>query len=283
MKKYFCINIALLVLLLCVNITAQDQTAVSSDGVKINYHVEGSGEPALVFIHGWSCDNTVWVEQVKTFSPKYKVVTIDLAGHGKSGIERKDYTLQLFGADVAAVVNQLGLTKVVLIGHSMGGPVVIEAANLLKGKVIGLIGADTFQNLGQTIPAEQIGPFLKPFRDNFVITTKAFVKMMFPPTADSVLVKKVAEKMSSAPPAIALSAIENMYKDNAIKATKELLAPIISINCDLYPVQLEQNKKVVKFFEMKLMKGVGHFVMLENPATFDKLLQEAVNELVTLK
>jgi pimeloyl-ACP methyl ester carboxylesterase len=282
MKKIFLINIVLIVLLLCINMLAQDQTAVSKDGVKINFNVEGSGEPALVFIHGWSCDNTVWAEQVKTFSPKYKVVTIDLAGHGKSGIERKDYTLQMFGADVAAVVNQLGLTKVILIGHSMGGPVVIEAANLLKGKVIGLVGADTFQNLGETISAEQIDPFLQPFKENFVIITKAFVKMMFPPAADSLLVKKVSDKMSSAPPAIALNAFENMFRDNAIGALKELQAPIISINCDLYPVQVEQNKKAVKFFEMKLMKGVGHFVMLEDPATFDKLLQEAVEELVKI-
>jgi pimeloyl-ACP methyl ester carboxylesterase len=283
MKKYLFINIILIVFLFCINTTAQDQTAVSKDGVKINFHIEGSGEPALVFIHGWSCDNTFWTEQVKIFSPKYKVITIDLAGHGKSGIERKNYTLQMFGEDVAAVVNQLGLKKVILVGHSMGGPVVIEAANLLKGKVIGLVGADTFQNLGETMPAEQIGPFLKPFNENFVVATKAFVKMMFPPTADSLLVKKVADKMSSAPPVIALSAIENMFKDNAISATKEFQAPIISINCDLYPVQVEQNKKVVKFFEMKLMKGVGHFVMLEDPATFDKLLQESVDELVKMK
>ena len=268
-----------LFLFLSLIITGQTQKVKSADGVEIAYTVQGIGEPALVFIHGWSCDKSYWDEQVKTFSPKYKVVAIDLAGHGQSGLERKNYTLQAFGQDVAAVVSALGLDKVILIGHSMGGPVVIEAANLLKNKVIGIIGADTFQNLGATFPEEQAIPFLKPFKENFVATTKEFVKRMFPKTADSLLVKKVADDMSSAPPAVAISAMENMFKDNAVEALKELTTPIISINCDMYPIQLEENKKQVKSFEIKMMPGSGHFVMLDNPKLFDKLLLESVVEL----
>jgi len=262
------------------NIISQHQNVLSNDGVKIYFHVEGKNEPALVFVHCWSCDKSYWDYQVKIFSPIYKVVTIDLAGHGESGLERKNYTLQAFGDDVAAVVNKLDLKKIILIGHSMGGPVVIEAANRLKGKVIGIIGADTFQNLGETIPAEQIDPFLKPFKENFVETTKGFVKTMFPPMADSNLVKKVSEDMSSEPPQVAVSAMENMFKDNAINALKELDVPIISINCDRYPIKEEQNRKLVKSYKLKIMKGVGHFVMLEDPAKFNQLLQESIDELI---
>lgn len=260
-------------------ITPQHKNVLSKDGVEIAYTVEGRGEPSLVFVHGWSCDKSYWSNQVKVFSPEYKVVTIDLAGHGESGLERSDYTLQSFGEDVAAVVNKLGLKKIILIGHSMGGPVIIEAANRLKGKVIGLIGADTFQNLGETFPEDQMLQFLKPFKENFVETTKGFVKTMFPPTADSLLVKKVVDDMSLAPPKVAVSAMENMFKDNAISALKELDVPIISINCDLYPVKVEENRKQVKSFEVKMMNGVGHFVMLEDPAKFNQLLQKSIDEL----
>jgi pimeloyl-ACP methyl ester carboxylesterase len=281
-KNLFAI-IVLLTFFLSANVFPQYQTAVSRDGVKINFHVEGSGEPALVFVHGWSCDNSVWAEQVKTFSPKYKVVTIDLAGHGKSGTERKDYTLHMFGVDVAAVVNQLGLTKVILIGHSMGGQVVIEAAIQLKEKVIGLIGADTFQNLGETASTDKIEQFIKPFKENFAAAMKVFVVKRCLPTADSLLVRKILDKMSSAAPSIAISSIENLFRDNAIEAVKKIQTPIISINCDLFPIKIEQNKKAVKYYEVKLMNKVGHFVMLEDPATFDKLLQESVNELVKMK
>jgi pimeloyl-ACP methyl ester carboxylesterase len=127
-----------------------------------------------------------------------------------------------------------------------------------------------------------VGPFLKPFRNNFSSTTKDFAKAMFPSNADSTLVKRVADKMSSAPPEIAINVMENMFKDNAVSALKEFNAPIISINCDHYPVQVESNKKQVKFYEIKIMKGVGHFVMLENPNEFNRLLQESVDELVKM-
>ena len=265
---------------------AEEGKAISKDGVEIVYTVDGNGAtadaPALVFIHGWSCDKSFWKNQISAFASKYKVVAIDLGGHGESGLNRKDWTLDAFAEDVAAVVNKLGLRKIILVGHSMGGPVTIEAANKLKGKVIGLIGADTFQNLGKTIPDSLVGPFLKPFRDNFSSTTKEFVKAMFPSNADSALVKMVVDKMSSAPPEIAISTMENMFKDNAVSALKEFNAPIISINCDHYPVQVESNKKQVKFYEIKIMKGVGHFVMLENPNEFNRLLQESVDELVKM-
>ena len=278
-KIMFTLFIIILVAFFSSDNYSQQQNVLSKDGARINFFVEGKGEPALIFIHGWSCDKSYWENQVKEFSPKYKVVTIDLAGHGESGMNRKNYTMELFGEDVAAVVNELGLKKVILIGHSMGGVVVIEAARILKDKVIGLVGADTFQNLGETMTADQIEPFLKPFKENFSSHAKEFVKSMFPPSANPVLVKKVSDDMASAPPEVAISAMENMFKDNAITALKEIDVPIISINCDLYPVREEENRKLVKSFEVKMMKGVGHFVMLEDPAKFNQLLQESIETL----
>lgn len=267
---YFLTNVALV---------AVTEKVKSKDGVEIAYTVEGSGEPALVFIHGWSCDRSYWDNQVKTFSPKYKVVTIDLAGHGESGMNRNNYTMELFGEDVVTVVNKLKLKKVILIGHSMGGYVIIEAARRLPGKVIGLVGADTYQGLEDEMTPEQIDKFIKPFKENFIEKTKEFVKIMFPPTADSALVKKVSDDMSAAPPLIAISALQNLFGYLAFKVLKDMNAPIISINCDRYPINVEETRKHVKSFEVKMMKGVGHFVMLEDPAKFNQLLQEAINEL----
>ena len=272
-------SILLLFFSLFIILSAKTEKVKSSDGVPIAYTLDGKGEIALVFIHGWSCDKSFWSEQVKTFSKICRVVTLDLAGHGESGKQRKEYTVQLFGDDVAAVVNKLKLNSVILVGHSMGGVVSIEAANKLKGKVIGLIGADTFQNLGETLPADQVEPFLKPFQDDFVGNTKNFVKMMFPANADTNLVKKVSKKMSSAPPKIAISAMRNMLKDNGIAALKELSVPIVSINCDRYPIKVQQNMKLVKSYKLKMMEGYGHFIMLENPKKFDELLNEAVIDL----
>jgi pimeloyl-ACP methyl ester carboxylesterase len=117
--------------------------AISADGVSIAYEVRGEGEPALVFIHGWCCDRSYWEEQTPHFAEKYKVVAIDLAGHGESGLDRKEWTMKAFGEDVVAVVNKLNLEQAILVGHSMGGFVILEASSLMPKRVIGLVGADT--------------------------------------------------------------------------------------------------------------------------------------------
>ena len=113
------------------------QVVLSKDGVPISYEVYGSGEPTLVFVHGWSCDARYWRAQVQHFSKKHRVVTLDLAGHGHSGITRSHYTMSAFGEDVRAVTEATGSRSVILMGHSMGGSVIAEAARLMPNRVIG--------------------------------------------------------------------------------------------------------------------------------------------------
>lgn len=258
---------------------SQKQYVISKDGVKINFNTAGSGEPALVFVHGWGCDKSYWDKQVKEFSAKYKVVTIDLAGHGKSGMNRKKYTIGLFGEDIAAVVNKLMLNKIILIGHSLGGSVILEAANILKGKVIGLIGADSFQKFQAGEPADRAEKFLSTFKSNFIASAKDYASLLFMSNADTTLVHKVENKMSSANPKIAIDILRNSYQYNSIAAVKRLNIPIISINGEKFPVYLDENVQLVKSFKVKKMNGVGHFIMLEDPIKFNQLLQEAITEL----
>jgi len=70
--------------------TIQAQTewphvVLSKDGTPISYEISGTGEPALLFVHGWSCDARYWRVQVPHFSKKHRVIILDLAGHGHSG------------------------------------------------------------------------------------------------------------------------------------------------------------------------------------------------------
>ena len=143
---------------------AESDVAISADGVPIHYDVRGNGMPALVFVHGWCCNRRFWDEQVSYFAPHYAAVTLDLAGHGASGRNRSQWTVQAFGQDIVAVIKQLRLRQVVLIGHSVGGQWIVEAARHLPGSVIGLVGVDTWLNIEQPrTPAEVMGT-LAPFR-----------------------------------------------------------------------------------------------------------------------
>lgn len=168
---------------------------------------------------------------------------------------------------------------VITLGTGVGSGIIVDGKRL-DGKVVGLIGVDTYQSFTDDYTPEQKEGFLHSFNENFVNSTIEFVKSMFPPNADQILVEKISQDMSQAPPRVATSAMRNLFYYNPIPSLKEIDLPIISINCDLYPVNIEENKKHVKSFEVKTMKGVGHFIMLERPEEFNFLLSEAINELI---
>jgi pimeloyl-ACP methyl ester carboxylesterase len=248
----------------------------SADGVRIAYDTKGEGTPALVFVHGWSCDRSYWQGQLQPFSQHFKVVAVDLAGHGDSGLGREAWTMGAFGADVAAVVQKLGLERIILIGHSMGGDVIVEAARRLKGRVAGLVWVDTYKQLRTSRTPEQVQAFLAPFRANFPETTRTFVRGMFPPTAARALVERVAEDMSSAHPAVALGAMESAitFDGEIPRALQELKLPVVAINPESPPTDLASMKRYG--VEVVSMSGVGHFLMMEDPERFNRLLRTTI-------
>ena len=257
---------------------AQGRVA-SADGVAIAYEALGAGAPALVFVHGWSCDRTYWKGQLEPLGRRYHVVAIDLAGHGESGTNRQAWTMAAFGADVAAVVERLGLERVILVGHSMGADVVAEAARRLRGRVAGLVWIDAYRKLDAPPTAERIEAFVAPFRADFTERTRAFVRGLFPATADKSLVEWIAADMSSAPKEIALAAMVSVFSNiGEMPATlAELKLPTIAFNADHPPTDVESLKR--HGVEVVLMSGVGHFPMMEDPARFNRVLGSVVEKL----
>ena len=253
----------------------------SADGVSIAYQVIGSGNPALVFVHGWSCDKSYWDSQVSHFAQQYKVVTIDLAGHGESGIERENWTMTAFGEDVAAVINQLALEQVVLIGHSMGGPVVIEAAQRIPECIVGLVGVDTFRDVNRKGMPVFIDELLTRQRVNFVEASREFITSMFTETSDPILVERIVSDMSSAPPSVGIGAAEGIFNQDLAQEFEKIQIPIRCICSDYRPFDLEAAQQHASSFEVVFMSGVGHFVMLEDPTTFNSLLEEIIEEFVS--
>ena len=249
------------------------------DGERIAYEVQGTGDLAIVLVHGWSCDRSYFQRQLETFSDRYTVVTLDLAGHGESTLGRENYTIALFGEDVAAVVRKLDLKRVVLVGHSMGGDVVVAAARLLKGRVVGLIWLDDYKDLGAPSSDAEIEAFAAQFRADFPGMTNKFVRSLFRPNADPALVERVARDMASAPAKVGVTSIESSFKyaREIPAALAELKLPVIAINADNGPTDVASLAR--HGVKAVVMPGVGHFLMLEDPKRFDELLASAIEEL----
>lgn len=267
------------ILVLPVQARSEDGTAISKDGVPVSYSVYGQGGPVLVFVHGWSCNRSVWKKQVPYFEKKYRVVTLDLAGHGASGQARDVYTLEAFGEDVAAVVRAINASKAILIGHSMGGAVIIETAEIMPDNVSALIGIDTLQDFEEVLPPEQIEAFIKPFKEDFKKATDPFVRSMFVKGSDPKLIEEVVGMMSSASPKVGISAMEQMLKTSYIADPPKIKAPVWCLNSDLWPTKPEINRKYLPEFNLRIMPGVGHFLMLEAPEEFNEQLEEIIKKI----
>ena len=253
----------------------------AKDGVEIHYESGGSGWPALVFIHGWNCDRSYWSAQLPVFATTHQVVTIDLAGHGDSGINRADWSMANFGADVAAVADALQLKDILLIGHSMGGPVALEAARLLKGRVKMIIGADTLSDVTLRYADEQLAGMLAAMAVDFSGTVEGLVRSsFFLPTSDPALIDQIASDMSAAQPAAGIGAFEGFarwFNQEVEQTLADIDVPIRLINSDYRPTNTRAGQALTASFEATLMSGVGHFVMQEDPDQFNAAMAELLN------
>lgn len=259
------------------------QTTTSSDGVLIRYEAVGDGEPAVVLVHGWSCDRSYWTAQVPALAQDHEVVTVDLAGHGESGADREEWTMANFGEDVAAVVRALDLERVVLVGHSMGGPVAVEAARRLGDRVVGIVGVDSFHDLAFRPSPERTQRSLGPlYEDDFHAAMDTFVRRFFLPTSDPDLVDRVAEDMAGGPEQVVVGAAEGYYRwwrEESETAFADLQVPMFLINAESPPTRVETARQYVKEVSVEVVPGVGHFVMLEDAPTFNQVLREAIARL----
>src|SRR5215471_6999504 len=124
-------------------------SAATVDGLKLYSSSTGTGPATLIFVHGWTCDATSWDAQVPVFAKKYRVVTLDLPGHGRSASPADGkFSADLFARAVEAVRAESGADKVVLVGHSMGAPVIRQYARLYPQHVAALVIVDGVVVLG---------------------------------------------------------------------------------------------------------------------------------------
>lgn len=249
-------------------------TVTSKDGIPIEYEVAGKGDITLVFVHCWSCNRSFWDGQFKAFANGYRVVRLDLVGHGSSGHGRSQYNMASFGTDVVAVVEDLNLHKVVLIGHSMGGPVSLEAAKLLGDRVIGVVGVDTFYT-GFPYPRDDAGieTFVKPFKEDFDKASTGMLHSMFPPATDPALVDAVVKVILQADQKMALQAMYDVF----YWSQREVPSSLEALGNKLRNINGDPEGKNQKLHpSVTLVTGTGHYVQMEKPAAFNTVLTGVV-------
>ena len=252
----------------------------SSDGVEIVYYEKGTGNKTLLFIHGYGCNSKYWWAQLQHFSKNYRVISIDLGGHGESGTNRNDYTMANFGGDVVAVMNEENIKQSYLIGHSMGGPVALEAAVVLQDRVTAIIGVDTFHNIAKG-PAS---PFVKlmvntMFRFKQSSSTNDAVTKQFREDANLDLKNWVSQKAETTDPRASRGSLSSIIAMDYPTQLKKINVPIITLNSRFWmDTEVEEGHKEYSKYEVSFIDEVGHYVMMEKPTYFNKWLDGVLDE-----
>src|SRR5688572_17745542 len=263
------------------------KTVRAEDGLNIVCDVRGKGDTALVFLHGWCGERDYWKHQVDVFAADYRVVAVDQAGHGESGKDRKTWSVNGLAADVESVVKALGLKRVILIGHSMGGPVSLIASKRMPGTVVAVIGVDTLQNAEFKFPEEESKKFLASFEADFEGTLRALFPGMLHEKTDPDLKKWIITRAMAQDQKMALGLMRDAFALDAKATLKDAKAPVRCINSAggfkfFTPTDIAVNKKYADY-DAVAIDEVGHYPMLEKPAEFNEKLRGVLKEFAARK
>jgi pimeloyl-ACP methyl ester carboxylesterase len=175
----------------------------------IHHVVAGEGRPPIVFVHGFGCAHSDWSGQIAHLSPRCKTIAVDLRGHGASPGSAEACSIERYGADVAEVMRALALPPAVLVGHSLGCRVVIEAALQAPSQTAGVILVDGSQ-FAPAMEAVLRERFAAP--DGYAATVKGLFVDMFTAKSDPSVMASVAERAERLPRAVGEKMLLDMQR-----------------------------------------------------------------------
>lgn len=252
-----------------------DNFAKSKDGQSIHFKTSGKGDVTLFFVHGWLGNLNWWNHQCETFAGQYRIVQMDLIGHGKSSKTRQVWSIDSYAKDILEVIKQLDLKNVVLIGHSMSGSIVVQAANSLPIIVKKIILVDTLHHVAKMPTMDDVAPFFAGLKSDYQGTIANMVPVyMFAKTSPSNVKERIISEFAAADPDVAISSLEPFYSTPIEESCRNLKIPVRAIQSDLYPTDPKMNSAHIKDYDYIIIKGVGHYPMLEAPSEFNSAMSE---------
>jgi pimeloyl-ACP methyl ester carboxylesterase len=268
-------SLSLLLLALVCTSCASD---ASIDGININSASTGSGKATIVLVHGWTCDSSSWDAQVPALAKRYRVITLDLPGHGRSGAPRNGkFSLDMFASAIEMVRAEARVDRIVLIGHSMGAPIIRQYARHYPDHVAGLVAVDgplDMRHFGEGFtPPSFAGPGGLKKRESMI-------REMFGPQTSPALQQRILTMMLSVPEGTATPAFKSIF-DPALRTSDVIPMPalIIWAGTNTEVPSVEEARQVLPRYSQTQLAGTGHFLMMEKPDEFNELVTSFVDGL----
>ncbi|HKX83906.1 MAG TPA: alpha/beta hydrolase [Pyrinomonadaceae bacterium] len=252
--------------------------SVDFNGAKINYLDIGNtkSKNALVLVHCWTCNVEFWKDNYKAFQ-NYRVIAMDLPGHGTSDKPKVDYSMEYFAKAVDTVMKGAGVKKGVLAGHSMGTPVMRKYYELYPEKTLGLIIVD-----GALLPfgpRADVEKFFEPIFKDYKAGAPAFIDGMLPTVAPA-LKAFIRSSMLSTPDYVGASAMRLML-DDAYATHGKINVPVLAVMAQtpFWPADLETKyRDIAPDLDFRMWTGVSHFLQLEKPKEFNAAVAEFISK-----
>ena len=252
--------------------------------LSLNYRDEGAGDLTLLFMHGWNIDLGYWDAQVEAFRNQYRCIAIDLPGFGNSRIERTEWTIEAMATDIVSFIDELGLHRVVIIGHSMSGELGLETALQAGDRVIGLVGVDNFKFVDMEMPQEVMDAFgniVSRFHTDYesAVTDMANAFFFHEETTDEVqerIVKAYREADQSVAVPIFMGLLQYSAQVNA--KLGQLPFPLHILGNDTPPpFESGLQAHCAKGYALHFVPGTGHYPMIEKPTEFNRELGKIIS------
>lgn len=245
--------------------------------MRLVYQESGSGDPPIVFVHGWTSDRSYFAPQVEHFARSHRCITLDLRGHGESDAPDQEYTIDGFADDVAAICDAVGVRDAILVGHSMGGAIVLALSvrrpDLVRGTAM-LDPAILFPpEAAATLPALATA-FAAP---QGLTTLKQFFEgQFFLPSSDPALKARLAEAALKTPQHVISSAFANLARFDSASALQATTKPLMFVGAEPAITDVARLRQLAPKVMIGNTIGAGHFHQLEVPDQINAMLSRFI-------
>jgi pimeloyl-ACP methyl ester carboxylesterase len=258
----------------------------------LRHATAGAGSPPIVFVHGFGCSRTDWAAQIDHFSPAHMTVAVDLSGHGATPAATEPGSIQGCGSEVADLLRTLSAPPAVLVGHSMGCRVVLEAARHVPEHVAAIVLLD-----GSRFPPRSAQAFETRFAaGEYPTLVRGMFKQMFTASSAARAIDAIVDRalgMSEAVgKAMLLSMVrydEEMFERALGSVGKPLLVlqtTFVNDKRERVPMTAGQTtpyldfvRSVVPAVRIEVLPGLGHFPQIEAPVQTNRLLASFIDSL----
>ncbi len=260
------------------------QYVTLEDGSKVHYKVCGSGGITLLFVHGFGCDVNVWEKQYEAFRhDTIRMVFVDLPGYGQSDKPETAYTLDYFADAVKAVIDQLQLRRVVLVGHSLGTPVcrqVVFKYPEISAALCDIDGVYCFysDDSDSANYRHQINDFVEMFHgEGYKKNIIDFVSTLSGPFTPEWVMTYALSTMPHTEENVAYSTMSNLV-DPAYWTGEKINIPTLILCTRNSGLDADNKLKMDELYNDATyveLANTGHFIMMEDAGIFNNLLERS--------